>query len=146
MSLDNRSRCGRRDPADTIIRLLGGDEAVAAVLGVSRGAVGKWTYGSRDGRDGEIPRQYREALIVEARRQGWDLQFEHFAWRPPGEPPPDIRRIEDTGALPSQTAPAGVGTPDHSDDRPGQRPVIHAAPTGVCPRRSTGQLRQRATG
>lgn len=97
MSLDNRSRCGRRDPADTIIRLLGGDEAVAAVLGVSRGTVGKWTYGSRDGRDGEVPRPHREALIAEARRQGWDLQFEHFAWRPPGEPPPDIRRIEARG-------------------------------------------------
>lgn len=73
-----------RQPAARIIDLLGGAEAVAAVVGKSSAAVRFWRLpASRSGgTDGEIPRQYRAALIAEAERLGVPLDYSDFTWRP----------------------------------------------------------------
>ena len=76
-------KSGRREPAARIIALLGGDESVAKLLSVSRSTVTKFASAGKDGRDGEIPRQYRPKLIKAAAKLGVILKPEDFAWRPP---------------------------------------------------------------
>ena len=72
----------RHEPAASIIARFGGDREVARILEVARSTVTKFASAGRDGRHGEIPRRYREALIKAAADRGWTLVWEDFAWRP----------------------------------------------------------------
>jgi len=67
------------EPAATIITLLGGDTAVAAITGVHRTRVANWKR-KRDvgGTGGVIPFRHVPALIKAARDQGKPLSADDF--------------------------------------------------------------------
>lgn len=69
----------RMEPAATIIKLLGGDTAVAAITGVHRTRVANWKR-ERDvgGTGGVIPFRHVPALIKAARDQGKPLSADDF--------------------------------------------------------------------
>lgn len=80
------------EPAATIIRILGGVGAVAAILGVNRTTVQRMKVpsdGGSKGSDGDVPRKHRQALIDAARIKGIDLRPADFAW-PGASPLPQI--------------------------------------------------------
>ena len=61
------------EPASTIISLLGGDTAVAKIIGKHRTTVARWKL-SREigGLSGRIPQEYWDALIQAAEDRGID--------------------------------------------------------------------------
>lgn len=55
-------------PADVVIEKLGGVDAVAAVCGVDRSTIHRWTYEKKKGgTDGRIPTQWQQTLLNHAR-------------------------------------------------------------------------------
>ena len=87
------------EPAQTIITICGGFEAVAAMTRRSEVRVRRWTYPkSRGGTGGLIPADVQQVLLAAARNQGIDLRPEHFF--------PDA-----SAAAPAQGAGPSEGTP-----------------------------------
>ena len=71
------------EPAQTIIRKLGGPNAVAGIVEVHRTRVSSWQR-SRDsgGTDGRIPQNHIPKLLAFARENGIDLSAADFLEAP----------------------------------------------------------------
>ncbi len=81
------------EPASTIIKLLGGDTAVADALGIHRTRVSNWKRPKAGGgTDGRVPQWHIQKMIEMARERGHELTFNDFAW------PPSRARDADEGA------------------------------------------------
>lgn len=74
------------EPAQTIIKNLGGPTAVAGIVGVHRTRVSNWTR-PRDvgGTGGTIPFKHVPLLIEAAKDRGIDLSADDFLPRPKQE-------------------------------------------------------------
>ena len=71
------------EPAQTIIRKLGGPNAVAEVVGVHRTRVSNWQRSrAAGGTDGLVPQKHHAALLAFARDKGIELKPEEFVQRP----------------------------------------------------------------
>lgn len=80
------------EPAATIIKLLGGDTAVAAITGVHRTRVANWKRSKKvGGTGGAIPFRHVPALISAAREKGKDLSADAFL---PSEKPSPAHQTE----------------------------------------------------
>lgn len=81
----------RMEPAATIIKLLGGDTAVAAITGVHRTRVANWKR-ERDvgGTGGVIPFRHVPALLKAAKERGKPLAADDFL---PTAPAPKAERV-----------------------------------------------------
>jgi hypothetical protein len=67
------------EPANTIIAICGGFQAVADMVGRSEVRVRRWTYSKKKGgTDGLIPSDMAKLLLLEARMRGIPLTPEHF--------------------------------------------------------------------
>lgn len=67
------------EPAASIIKLLGGDTAVANIAGVHRTRVANWKRPKEaGGTGGAIPFRHVPALIAAAKSQGKDLSADDF--------------------------------------------------------------------
>jgi hypothetical protein len=67
------------EPATSIIRKLGGIEAVIEITGCGATTPYTWTYPkSKNGSGGLIPQRYHPAMLDYARRHGIDLRAEDF--------------------------------------------------------------------
>ncbi len=66
-------------PAALVTRLMGGVNAVAAIIGRHRSRVARWPLPrDRGGNDGLVPAQYAALLLAHSRRCGGPLRPEHF--------------------------------------------------------------------
>lgn len=67
------------NPAEKVIQVCGGHEAVAEMCGVHVSRVYRWTYPiDRGGTGGIIPAKHQGKLLEEARRRDLPLKPEHF--------------------------------------------------------------------
>ncbi len=68
------------EPAQTIIAICGGLDAVAKITGRNAANVRRWTYGKhqRGGTGGVIPFKAQKILLAAARERGLPLTAEHF--------------------------------------------------------------------
>ena len=67
------------EPAQSIIRKLGGPSVVAGVVGIHRTRVSSWQRSrAAGGTDGRIPQNHIEPLMTLAREKGVDLKIEDF--------------------------------------------------------------------
>lgn len=71
------------NPAHKIICKLGGDTAVAQLLGLSQNAVYRWSYPrERGGTHGRIPARHIPRLIAHAKERGTRLRLDDFFQEP----------------------------------------------------------------
>lgn len=79
-----------RTPAEIVIDVCGGHEAVAEMCGVHLSRVYRWTYPiDRGGTGGVIPTKHQGKLLEAARERNIPLKPEHFfAGEQTEEPPP----------------------------------------------------------
>jgi hypothetical protein len=76
---ENRKYAFMMEPANTIIAICGGFQAVAEMTGRSEVRVRRWTYSKeKGGTDGLIPSDMAKLLLSEARARGIALTPEHF--------------------------------------------------------------------
>lgn len=73
-------------PADKVIRLFGGVQALAKLLGVSRVQVWRWSEDKlASGLGGRIPLRHHAPILEAARARGFTLTYEDL--NPPDMPP-----------------------------------------------------------
>lgn len=83
-------------PAERVINILGGADAVADICGVHRTRVFRWTYDrARGGTGGLIPAQHQQTLLDFARANGLDLKPDDFF--EPVSTHPERRSDSETG-------------------------------------------------
>jgi hypothetical protein len=71
------------EPAQTIIRKLGGPNAVAQITGLHRTRVSSWQRSrAAGGTDGRVPQKHHAALLAFAREKGIELKAEEFLHPP----------------------------------------------------------------
>ena len=71
------------NPAHKIISKLGGERAVANVLGLNESGVYRWSYPrERGGTDGRIPARHIPRLLTHANEVGEVLRLEEFFEEP----------------------------------------------------------------
>lgn len=71
------------NPAHKIVMRLGGEKAVAELLGCSISAPYNWQYPrSRRGSNGRIPAKHIPALMAAAKKRGTRLRLEDFFQEP----------------------------------------------------------------
>lgn len=67
------------NPARKIISRLGGEKAVASVLGLNESGVYRWSYPrERGGTEGRIPARHIQRLLTHAKEVGEPLLLEEF--------------------------------------------------------------------
>ncbi len=67
------------EPAQTVIKKLGGPTAVANAVGIHRTRVSSWQRSrAAGGTDGQIPQKHHPVLLAFAREQGIALKAEEF--------------------------------------------------------------------
>lgn len=75
------------NPAHRIITKLGGERAVARILGLNESGVYRWTYPRhRQGTGGRIPARHIPALMAHAKANGRRLTLQDF-FQEPSEAP-----------------------------------------------------------
>jgi hypothetical protein len=68
-----------KSPAEVVIAIMGGDDAVAGIIGRHRTTVTRWRQPrEKGGTGGLVPAEHQQPLLDEARRIGKDLRPEHF--------------------------------------------------------------------
>ena len=73
-------------PADKVIRIFGGVQAVATLLDLSRIQIFRWRQPkAKGGHAGRVPQRHHDRLIEEAKRLGKRLTLADL--NPPGLPP-----------------------------------------------------------
>lgn len=81
------------EPAQTIIRKLGGPSAVANLVGIHRTRVSSWQRAqARGGTGGRVPQGHIPTLLQAARERGVDLSADDFL--PPDASPPTAPQSE----------------------------------------------------
>jgi hypothetical protein len=87
-------RTGNLEPANSVIRALGGFEAVAAITGKHISRVYRWTYPkARGGTGGYIPPAEAETLLAHAKENGLQVTAADFFSREPSTPTQDDKRV-----------------------------------------------------
>ena len=100
------------EPANTIIRSLGGAIAVAGFLGLHRTRVSSWRLPrAKGGTDGQIPFRHIHKLLAHAKDRGVRLEPADFILVPPGGPLAD----PDISSLPCSVAGQEGTTNDQSE-------------------------------
>lgn len=75
------------EPAATIIRNLGGEAVVAAILGMAYTAPYRWQHAKeKGGTGGLIPQRHHRALLDYAKQKGVKLRADDFLSREPVVP------------------------------------------------------------
>lgn len=83
------------EPAETIIRKLGGPSAVAKIVGVHRTRVSSWKRARvSGGTGGRVPQNHIEVLLAYAQSHGIELSADDFRNRAPTPPaqPEQVRQ------------------------------------------------------
>jgi hypothetical protein len=88
------------EPAQTIIRKLGGPSAVAKIVGVHRTRVSSWQRErARGGTGGRIPQNHISAMLAYAREQNIPLAPDEFySETPPTSPAPSSDETVEVGS------------------------------------------------
>lgn len=78
MSYDNRKISGMSEaPAEKVVRVFGGIDAVADIVGLSTVQVRRWAYPTeKGGHGGQVPTRHHSTLLASARQRGIRLSPE----------------------------------------------------------------------
>jgi hypothetical protein len=85
---ENRYTCRRMEPAQTIIKKLGGPSAVAEIVGRHRTRVSSWQRPrASGGTDGRVPQEHIETLLEHAKKRSIALRLSDFFAKPRSKSP-----------------------------------------------------------
>jgi len=86
-------------PADIVIRLFGGEMAVAAICNIHLSGVYRWRYPKeRGGTCGNVPARHHPALLLAARKERVPLEPAHLIMTLPDELPENPEITEGANA------------------------------------------------